>query len=137
MQKNYLRLFLLGALMLLFVSGCSKPAYIPKGNVSCPVDIAWSVAPEADVTSFACAIANYQDNPAVELKVGIKNISDKEKQFRILIFLPKEGFGTGGFVPPSGDPMALKPGQEEVSTYTIPTAVKLPQKMEVTVKGLP
>jgi len=135
-KKSSVVILLFGALALLMVTGCAETKYIPKGKVACPVDIAWNVVPQADITSFSCTVTEFKKKPAVVFKVGIKNISDKAQRFRVQIFLLKEGKAVGGLVPRKGKPPVLKPGQEKVVTYPVIKATQLPKKLEVIVKTI-
>jgi len=134
-KKSGIVIFLLGALALVVALGCSAK-YIPKGKVACPADITWNVIPKADVTSFSCTMGEFQKEPAVIFKVGVKNISDKAQRFRVQIYLLEEGKAVGGLVPAKGKPPVLKAGEEKVVTYPVIKATQLPKKLEVIVKTI-
>jgi hypothetical protein len=134
-KKSTIVILLLGALALVAALGCAA-TYVPKGEVACPADIAWNVIPKADVTSFSCTMGEFAKEPAVIVKVGVKNVSDKAQRFRVQIFLLDEGKAVGGLVPVKGKPPVLKPGQEEVVTYPVPKASQLPKKLEVVINAM-
>ena len=135
-KKSSMVIILVGALTLIIMAGYAEAKYIPKGKVVCPADIAWSVVPQADVTSFSCTVTEFKKKEAVVFKVGIKNISGKAQRFRVQIFLLKEGKAVGGLVPRKGKPPVLKPGEEKVVTYPVIKATQLPKKLEVIVKTI-
>jgi len=134
-KKSGIVIFLLGALALVVALGCSAK-YIPKGKVACPADITWNVIPKADVTSFSCTMGEFQKEPAVIFKVGVKNISDKAQRFRVQIYLLEEGKAVGHLVPRKGKPPVLKPGQEKVVTCPVIKANQLPKKLEVVINAI-
>jgi hypothetical protein len=104
--------------------------------VACPADIEWNVIPHADVTSFSCTMGEFQKEPAVVFKVGVKNVSDKAQRFRVQIFLVDEGKAVGGLVPVKGKPPVLNPGQEAVVTYPVPKTTQLPKRLEIVINTI-
>jgi len=134
-KKSTIVILLFGALALVVALGCAA-TYVPKGKVACPADIAWNVIPQADVASFSCTMGEFEKEPAVIVKVGVKNVSDKAQRFRVQIFLLDEGKAVGGLVPVKGKPPVLKPGQEEVVTYPVPKANQLPKRLEVVINTI-
>jgi len=135
-KKSRIVILLFGVLALLIATGCAGTKYVPKGKVTCPVNITWNVVPQVDITSFSCIVAEFKKKPAVIFKVGVKNISDKAQRFRVQIFLLEEGKAVGHLVPRKGKPPVLKPGQEKVVTCPVIKATQLPKKLEVIVKTI-
>jgi hypothetical protein len=134
-RENYVLIVLLAAAALIMTLGCAA-TYAPKGQVACPAEIAWNVAPQAEVTSFSCTMGEYGKEPATILKVGVKNVSDKDRRFRVQVFLLDEGKAVGGLVPVKGKPPVLKPGQDAVVTYPVPKTNQLPKKLEVVINAM-
>ena len=60
--------------------------------------------------------SKFSGGPKLHMKVGIKNISDKPRRYRVSIFLPN-GASSGGFYPRKGKPPVLKPGEEKARTF--------------------
>ena len=133
-SRNVILLF--GVAALLTALGCTATHYVPKGEITCPADITWNVAPQAEVSSFSCTVGEFKKEPAVIFKVGVKNVSDKAQRFRVQIFLLDEGKAVGHLVPRTGKPPVLKPGQEEVVSLPAPKTTKLPKKLEVILKTI-
>jgi hypothetical protein len=135
-KKSTILILLLGAFALLMVAGCAETRYVPKGEVACPADIAWNVIPQADVASFSCAMGEFEKEPAVIVKIGVKNVSDKAQRFRVHIFLLDEGKAVGGLIPVKGKPPVLQPGQDAAVTYPVPKTNQLPKRLEVVINTI-
>ncbi|MBW1673655.1 MAG: hypothetical protein JRJ45_08425 [Deltaproteobacteria bacterium] len=60
--------------------------------------------------------SKFSGGQKLHVKVGIKNISDKGKRYRVSIFLP-DGASSGGFYPRKGKPPVVKPGTEKMRTF--------------------
>lgn len=135
-KKTRIVIPLFGVSALLIALGCAGAKYVPKGEVACPADITWNVAPQADVTLFSCTVGAFKEEPAVIFKVGVKNVSDKAQRFRVQIFLLDEGKAAGHLVPRKGKPPALKAGQEEVVTFPVIKATQLPKRLEVVINTI-
>ena len=89
------------------------------------------VCPSAKITAVDYFIkeSEFSGGPKLHVKVGIKNISDQPKRYRLSIFLP-DGASSGGFYPRKGRPPVIKPGEEQSLTFpmyfeNIPDAVTL------------
>ena len=72
----------------------------------------------AEVTTLKYSMkkSKFSGGPKFHVKVGIKNISDKDKRYRVSIFLP-DGASSGGFYPRKGKPPVIKPGAEKVREF--------------------
>jgi hypothetical protein len=107
-------------LMLSIWSGCATAP--PPANVKM-VDCAgsgiqWDVAPEAEITSFACAFGTHEGDPSLIFTIALKNVSDKALRFRLGVYLPDMDKAVAYLVPTTGKPPQLAPGQE--ATVKIP-----------------
>ena len=107
---------------------------VPPGAVNCESKISWNVIEEAAVTKFKCSIDFYKKkHMSVHFTIGLKNISDTPRRFRVNIFLP-DGKAVGGLIPRKGKPPVIEPGKEAEFTYPIKNCDKIPSALEVFVK---
>jgi hypothetical protein len=97
----------------LLISGCATAPEKSEGPVA-----TLEVSPSAEITALTYSMkkSQFSGGEKFHIKVGIKNISDKENRYRVSIFLP-DGASAGGFYPVKGKPPVLKPGQEMVSEF--------------------
>jgi len=95
------------------ISGCATAPKKGEGPVA-----TLKVCPSAEITTlnYFMKKSKFSGGEKFHIKVGIKNISDKGKRYRVSIFLP-DGVSSGGFYPRKGKPPVLKPGTEEVATF--------------------
>ncbi|MFW6147573.1 MAG: hypothetical protein ACOC6B_04185 [Thermodesulfobacteriota bacterium] len=75
-------------------------------------------------------------NPAVIVKVGVKNSSNKAQRFRVQIFLLDEGKAAGHLVPSKGKPPVLQSGQEKEVTFPVIKTNQVPKRLEVVIKTI-
>ncbi|HBF42415.1 MAG TPA: hypothetical protein DDW42_02065 [Desulfobacteraceae bacterium] len=99
---------------LVLVSGC---ATAPKKTAKGPM-ATLEVCPTAKVTTLEYFMkkSKFSGGPKLHVKVGVTNSSDKDKRYRVSIFLP-DGVSSGGFFPRKGKPPVIKPGQEKLRTF--------------------
>jgi len=95
------------------LSGCATAPKKGEGPVA-----TLKVCPSAEITTFKYSMkkSKFIGGLKFHVKVGIKNISDKDKRYRVSIFLP-DGASSGGFYPRKGKPPVLKPGAEKVREF--------------------
>jgi hypothetical protein len=95
------------------ISGCATAPKKGGGPIA-----TLKVCPSAEITTLKYSMkkSKFIGGLKFHMKVGIKNISDKEKRYRVSIFLP-EGVSSGGFYPRKGKPPVLKPGEEKVREF--------------------
>jgi hypothetical protein len=95
------------------IAGCTTAPKKSEGPIA-----TLKVCPSAEITALTYSMkgSQFSGGAKFHVKVGIKNISDKENRYRVSIFLP-EGASAGGFYPVKGKPPVLKPGQEMVSEF--------------------
>ena len=95
------------------ISGCATAPKKGEGPVA-----TLKVCPSAEITTLKYSMkkSKFIGGLKFHVKVGIKNISDKDKRYRVSIFLP-EGVSSGGFYPRKGKPPVLKPGAEKVREF--------------------
>lgn len=76
------------------------------------------VCPTAKITTLECFMkeSKFTGGPKLHMKIGLKNISDQPRRYRVSIFLP-DGASSGGFYPRKGKPPVLKPGEDLVLTF--------------------
>jgi hypothetical protein len=90
------------------ISGCATTPQQGEGPVA-----TLDVCPSAEITALTYSVkeSEFSGGPKFHIKVGIKNISNKDNRYRVSIFLP-DGAAAGGFYPVKGKPPVLKTGQE-------------------------
>ena len=60
--------------------------------------------------------SKFSGGPKLHVKLGVKNVANEPKRFRVSIFLP-DGASSGGFYPRKGKPPVLKPGEVQENTF--------------------
>jgi len=95
------------------ISGCATAPKKGEGPVA-----TLKVCPSAEITTLKYFMkkSKFSGGQKLHVKVGIKNISDKGKRYRVSIFLP-DGASSGGFYPRKGKPPVVKPGTEKMRTF--------------------
>lgn len=95
------------------ISGCATGPKKAEGPVA-----TLKVCPSAEITTLKYSMkeSKFIGGPKFHMKVGIKNVSDDDKRYRVSIFLP-DGTSSGGFYPQKGKPPVLKPGEEKVREF--------------------
>jgi len=95
------------------ISGCATAPKKAEGPVA-----TLKVCPSAEITTLKYFMkkSKFSGGPKFHVKVGIKNISDKAKRYRVSIFVP-DCVSSGGFYPRKGKPPVIKPGAEKVRTF--------------------
>ena len=105
---------------LLLWSGCATapPPTNVKGVDCTGSKIQWDVAPEAEITSFACAFGTHEGDPSLIFTIAMKNVSDKASRFRLGVYLLDMDKAVAYLVPTKGKPPQLAPGED--ATVKIP-----------------
>lgn len=95
------------------ISGCATAPKKGEGPVA-----TLKVCPSAEITTLKYFMkkSKFSGGQKLHVKVGIRNISDKGKRYRVSIFLP-DGVSSGGFYPRKGKPPVVKPGTEKMRTF--------------------
>ncbi|MBW2004705.1 MAG: hypothetical protein JRI72_08835 [Deltaproteobacteria bacterium] len=116
---------------VVLISGCATAPKKGEGPVA-----TLKVCPSAEITTLKYFMkkSKFSGGPKFHVKVGIKNISDKEKRYRVSVFLP-DGASSGGFYPRKGKPPVLKPGAEKVRTFPM-YFDRIPDSLTVKVEEL-
>ena len=117
---------------LLFAIGC---ATAEKKAATGP-DVTYEVCSTAQVTSLDCFMkeSKFSGGPKLHVKLGVKNVANEPKRFRVSIFLP-DGASSGGFYPRKGKPPVLKPAEEQEATFPM-YSEKIPDALIVRVEEL-
>ena len=96
----------------ILISGCATAPKKGEGPVA-----TLKVCPSAEIT----ALKYFMKDSKFHLKVGLKNISAKQKRFNLSIAIP-EGPSSGGFFPKQkkkGKIPYLKPGEEKLREFRL------------------
>lgn len=99
-------------LLLAFSSQSFATAEKMPQNVACDGKIDWQIAPDAEITSFECALGTHGIDAALIFKATLKNVSQTPLRFRINIFLLDMDKAAGHLVPRKGKPPVVAPGEE-------------------------
>jgi hypothetical protein len=133
MVRKY-RLSTLICLLVLCVMwiGCVKikGEEIAKGGIQDP-NISYDVTKEAKVTNFQYYLKEWEKQKTLFYKVTIKNVSDKNHRFRIIISIP-EGDAVGGLLP-DNPKQQFEPGKEISAEYPVLENDRIPRTIEVSV----
>lgn len=116
---------------LSLISGC---ATAPKKAQGPEATIKACSSAEVTTLKYFMKKSKFSGGEKLHLKVGITNISDKAKRYRVSIFLP-DGVSAGGFYPRKGKPPVIKPGEEKVRTFPM-YFDRLPESVTIKVEEL-
>ncbi|MBE9594496.1 MAG: hypothetical protein IMF19_13580 [Proteobacteria bacterium] len=113
------------------ISGCATAPKKGEGPVA-----TLKVCPSAEITTLKYFMkkSKFSGGQKLHVKVGIRNISDKGKRYRVSIFLP-DGVSSGGFYPRKGKPPVVKPGTEKMRTFPM-YFERVPDSLTVKVEEL-
>lgn len=113
------------------ISGCATAQKEGNGPIA-----TLEMAPSAEITTLTYSVkqSKFSGGPKLHIKVGIKNISDKDHRYRVSVFLP-DGASAGGFYPLKGKPPVLKPGEENVREFPM-YSDQVPETLTVKVDEL-
>jgi len=94
------------------------------------------LCPSAEITILKYSVkeSKFSGGPKFHVKVGVKNVSDEDKRYRVSVFLPS-GVASGGFYPRKGKPPVLKPGEEKVREFPM-YSDEVPETLTVKVDEL-
>ena len=108
-------------LSLIWTGCATAPPPANVKTVDCAgTEIQWDVAPEAEITNFACTMGESGGDPALIFTVGLKNVASSPLRYRLSIFLAGMDKAVSYLVPRTGKPPQLAAGKEE--TVKIPFA---------------
>jgi hypothetical protein len=112
--------------------GCLKTGgdVVRQGGTQEP-KISYDVVKEAQVTSFKCYVGQYNKEKTLIHKVTIKNVSDKNHRYRIVIAIPN-GDVVGGLLPATAKEK-FEPGKERSAEYPVIGQTQVPGEIEISV----
>jgi len=93
--------------------------------------ISYDVAKESTVTNFKCYVGEYNKEKTLIHKITVKNVSNKNHRYRIMIAIP-DGDAVGGLLPASPKEK-FEPGKEKSAEYPVIGINQIPEKLEVSV----
>jgi uncharacterized protein YcfL len=126
---NLKSLVFLSVVAFLFVVCTIQPTLSSEASKQ---EITYDVPQSAEIASVSYFVQEYKGKKRLHMKVGIKNISDKNLRYRVNIYLP-DGVAGGGMYPRKAD--AIKAG--EVHNRTFPMYYnELPTRFDIVVKEL-
>jgi hypothetical protein len=113
------------------ISGCATAPKKGEGLIA-TLDVCDSA--EVSTLTYSVKESKFSGGPKLHVKVGVKNISEEAKRYRVSIFLPS-GVSSGGFYPRKGKPPVLKPGEEKVREFPM-YSDQVPETLTVKVDEL-
>ena len=126
--------FLATAMLLLAWTGCATAPPANVKAVDCETSrIEWEVAPEAEITSFACAMGKQGTDPALIYTIALKNVTDQPLRYRLNIFLLDMDKAAGHLVPRKGNPPQVAQGETETVKIPFIKTTSMPGRIHVLV----
>ncbi len=95
--------------------------------------IIYKVPPSAEITKVTYYIGKVRDFENVFFEIGIKNISNQPKRFRVIVDIP-DGPSAAYLYPTTGKPPVLKAGEEHMKPFPLLIYKKLPSAFSITVE---
>jgi hypothetical protein len=121
--------------VLTILTGCATAP--PPANVKmvdcAQANIAWDVAPEAEITNFACAFGTHEGDPSLIFTAGLKNVGSQPSRFRLAIYLLDMDKAVAHPVPLKGKPPQLAVGQQATVKIPFMKTTVMPKKILVRV----
>ncbi len=117
-KKIFIPMAMILVALLFILGGAATSTAAKPANVSCPATIEWQLAPQAEITSFACEVGTFKKKTALIYTVSIKNTSKEALRYRLNIFLLDQDKAAGHLIPRKGKPPVVKPG--ETVTVKVP-----------------
>lgn len=109
-EKQFIKGFMVFCCVIsLLITGCAHTGAGTSSTLfpGSKANVTWDVAPEAEVVMAQYSLAPYKGVPSLKYDIEIKNISQKEHRYRVLILLD-EGPAASVYFPEKG---TLKPGK--------------------------
>ena len=94
--------------------------------------ITYRVVSSAKITKVSYYLASYKGSETVFFEVGIKNVSDQPKRFKVLVDIP-DGPSAAYYYPLAGKPPVLNPGQELAEKLPLIIYKQLPSAFSLVV----
>lgn len=134
-KESLVMLALLAALFLF--TGCMTATAGPKPQSACinPTDLNKVIASEASLEEFSCEMKKWKGAETLHLKVAVKNTSQKERRYKVNIFL-ENGKAVGGLLPRKTKNGLVKPGQTISFLYPVKGMTGSPGKVDLFVKTM-
>lgn len=100
-----------------------------------PGAISYEVDPSAKITKVIYYLGNFKGRKTVFFEIGLKNISDSPKRFKVTVDIP-QGPSSAYFYPRKGKPPILKAGQEYMKPIPMVFFDELPSAFSIIVKEM-
>ena len=121
--------------VIAILTGCATAP--PPANVKmvdcAQASIKWDVAPEAEITNFACAFGPHAGEPSLIFTTGLKNVGSQPHRFRLGIYLLDMDKAVAHLVPVKGKPPQLASGQQATVKIPFMKTTVMPKKILVRV----
>jgi hypothetical protein len=113
-------------------AGCIKVKGegVKEGGIQGP-KVSYDVTKEAQVTDFQYYLKDWEKKNILFYKIKVKNVSDKNHRYRVLIAIP-EGDAVGGLLPDAPN-KKFEPGKEMSAEYPVLENTQIPKEIEVSV----
>jgi hypothetical protein len=124
--------------VIAILTGCATAP--PPANVKmvdcAQGNITWDVAPEAEITNFACAFGTHAGDPSLIFTTELKNVGSQPHRFRLGIFLLDMDKAAAYLVPRKGKPPQLASGQQATVKIPFMKTTVMPKKILVRVTSM-
>jgi hypothetical protein len=122
----------------LLCAGCAgkgySPANAPDSFPCVPEDrLETDIAPEADLQDLSCYFKTYEGGDTLHLKVGVKNVSDQPRRYRVNFFMDNDK-AVGGLIPRKTKDGLVQPGQTASFDYPVVDMPRSPEAMTLVIK---
>jgi hypothetical protein len=111
--------FVLSAGLLLFGTLSTAVAADPE-MFPCAADekVEKMIGSGAELAELSCFFKKFEGQEALHVKVGVKNVSDKDQRFRVNLFF-ENGKAVGGLIPRKTKKGLVKPGDTAAFVYPV------------------
>ena len=127
-------LFLIGMVTFSFMATSGQAKTRPAAATEMGA-ISYSVPSTAQITKITYYLSKFKDKDTVFFEIGLKNISDQPKRFKVMVDIPG-GPSSAYYYPRKGKPPVLKPGEEHMQPMPMVIYNKLPESFLLIVKDL-
>lgn len=122
----------------LFLAGCAGMS--PKSEsykAACLNDtkIDTSVSKDAALTELSCEYKIFEGAEVVHLKVGVQNLGNEPKRFKVHLFLD-DGKAVGGLIPRKTKKGLVKPGEVASFVYPVNGMTRHPKEITVHIRSV-
>jgi hypothetical protein len=124
--------FVLTGIFLVGCAGMSSTSEEDKANCLAKTKIHQSLTEDTKLMELSCAYKKFEGADVVHLKVGLQNVSNEPKRFKVHLFLD-DGKAVGGLIPRKIKKGLVKPGQTASFVYPVNGMTSNPKEITLNV----